>query len=116
MFTRRRFMTTLAAGSAALSVRSAAADLAAPPDRASARVRSAKTGTWSSPATWEGGKPPVPGAFVEIQPGHVVTYDADSSGAIRMVHILGTLAFARDRDTRLDVGLLKIGGDAAEDG
>ena len=33
-----------------------------------------------------------------------------------MVHILGTLAFSRDRDTRLDVGLLKIGGDSSEDG
>ena len=33
-----------------------------------------------------------------------------------MVHVLGTLTFSRDRDTRLDVGLLKIGGDGSEDG
>ena len=33
-----------------------------------------------------------------------------------MIHISGKLTFARDRDTRLNVGLLKIGGDSTEDG
>ena len=33
-----------------------------------------------------------------------------------MVHIAGTLSFTRAKDTRLDVGLIKIGGDTSEDG
>jgi hypothetical protein len=47
-----------------------------------------------------------------------VTYDLDSTQAVRVVHVAGTLAFARDRSTRLNVGLLKIqpGEACAEDG
>src|SRR5438132_56898 len=48
--------------------------------------------------------------------GHTVHYDRSSSDAIRMVHIAGTLSFTRAKDTRLDVGLIKIGGDTSEDG
>ena len=50
--------------------------------------------------------------------GHTVVYDVDSEQAIRAIHVAGTLTFARDRDTRLDVGLIKIqaGDDASEDG
>jgi len=33
-----------------------------------------------------------------------------------MLHVTGNLRFSRDRNTRLDVGLLKIGGDSTEDG
>ena len=41
-----------------------------------------------------------------------------SDQAIRSIHVAGTLAFAPDRDTRLDVGLIKIqpGTDASENG
>ena len=59
---------------------------------------------------------PQGGDTVEIMPGHRVVYDHSSDSAFRMVHILGTLAFSRDCNTRLDVGLLKIGGDSSEDG
>ncbi len=111
MLTRRNFMTTLAAGSAALGSRLPAWAAAEP-----ARTRTAKSGPWSSPSTWEGGQVPAAGAFVEIATGHNVTYDVFSNRALRMVHVLGTLDFARDRNTRLDVGLLKIGGDTTEDG
>jgi G8 domain len=54
--------------------------------------------------------------MIEILPGHTVVYDQQSDQAMRMIHVSGTLTFARDRDTRLDVGLLKIGGDSTEDG
>jgi hypothetical protein len=55
---------------------------------------------------------------VQIRTGHTVTYDRSSDEAIRTIHVAGTLTFARDRTTRLDVGLIKIqAGDAAsEDG
>jgi len=47
-----------------------------------------------------------------------VTYDGRTDGAIRSIHVAGTLRFDPDRDTRLDVGLIKIqaGDDAGESG
>ena len=75
-------------------------------------------GPWSAPATWEGGKVPAAGSRVQIRPGHTVTYDLKSDRVIRSIHVAGTLRFAHDKDTRLDVGLIKIqpGDDASEDG
>jgi G8 domain len=105
MSSRRAFLATLAAGSMATHL---AAEIT--------RVRSVRSGPWSSPATWESNHVPTAGTMVEIQPGHTVVYDHRTEHPIRMVHVLGTLTFARDRNTRLDVGLLKIGGDSTEDG
>lgn len=105
MATRRKFLGTIAAGALA-----ARADTAAPV------VRSARSGRWSAPATWAGKHVPSAGSKVEIQPGHNVLYDVASHDTIRMVHISGTLSFARDRDTLLQAGLIKIGGDSTEDG
>ncbi len=81
-------------------------------------IRSAKSGPWSEKATWEGGVVPGAGARVQVKAGHTVTYDVVSDQAIRVIHIAGTLDFARDRDTRLDVGLIKVqgGDDVSEDG
>jgi hypothetical protein len=81
-------------------------------------IRSAGSGPWSAPATWEGGKVPGAGARVLIRPGHQVVYDVQSDRAIRAVNIAGGLRFAPDRDTRLDVGLIKIqpGEDYSEEG
>lgn len=73
---------------------------------------------WSAAATWEGGKVPGVGARVQIQEGHAVSYDLASDQVIRSIHIAGSLTFARDRNTKLCVGLIKIqpGTDASEDG
>jgi hypothetical protein len=81
-------------------------------------VRSGRSGPWSAPATWEGGKVPTAGAKVQIRSGHSVTYDLKSDQVIRSIHVAGTLTFARDKDTRLDVGLIKIqfGDEATEEG
>ncbi|HKB35940.1 MAG TPA: G8 domain-containing protein, partial [Gemmataceae bacterium] len=81
-------------------------------------VRSARSGPWSAPATWEGDKVPPAGSRVQVREGHTVTYDLKLDRVIRSIHIVGTLCFANDRDTRLDVGLIKIqpGDDASEDG
>jgi hypothetical protein len=81
-------------------------------------IHSAGSGLWSAPATWEGGRVPPAGARVQIRQGHVVRYDRDADQAIRSIHVAGTLTFAPDRDTRLDVGLIKIqpGSDASENG
>ncbi|HZV06896.1 MAG TPA: G8 domain-containing protein [Gemmataceae bacterium] len=81
-------------------------------------IRSVQSGPWSSPDTWEDKKVPDTGARVQVRAGHTVTYDVSSDRIIRSIHIAGTLTFARDRDTRLDVGLIKIqaGDDASENG
>src|SRR5689334_1531015 len=62
-------------------------------------IRSAKSGAWSSPATWDGGKVPGDGAKVLIRPNHKVTYDVASDAVIRTLQVGGTLSFVRDRDT-----------------
>ncbi|HMC63659.1 MAG TPA: G8 domain-containing protein [Gemmataceae bacterium] len=80
--------------------------------------RSAQSGLWTAPATWQGGRVPAAGARVQVRQGHTVVYDVTSNQAIRSIHVAGSLRFAPDRDTRLDVGLIKIqpGEDAREDG
>ncbi len=81
-------------------------------------IRSAQSGRWSDAATWQGGNVPGSGARVQVKAGHVVTYDIKTEGAIRSIHVAGTLRFDPERDTRLDVGLIKIqaGDDASESG
>lgn len=81
-------------------------------------IRSAGTGAWSAAATWEKGEIPAAGARVHIRPGHVVTYDVSSDQPIRAIYVAGTLSFARDQDTRLDVGVIKIeaGEEPTEEG
>ena len=92
-------------------------------------IRSAGSGLWSEARTWEGGKVPDAGDRVQVRTGHRVVYDlslpiADFetrslySPVLRSIHVAGTLTFARDRNTRLNVGLIKIqaGDDASEDG
>jgi hypothetical protein len=81
-------------------------------------LHSARSGPWSAATTWESGKLPTAGARVQIRTGHRVEYDVNSEQVIRSIHVAGVLSFARDRDTRLDVGLLKIqpGDDAGENG
>jgi len=71
-------------------------------------ARSARSGRWSDPATWAGRRVPRSGDSVQVRAGHVVTYDVNSQDAVRVLHVAGTLKFARERSTRLDVGLLKV--------
>jgi hypothetical protein len=81
-------------------------------------TRSAQSGPWSSPATWAGGKVPAAGSSVQIRAGHAVTYDVSSTEPIRALFIAGSLKFADDRDTLLEVGLVKVqaGDDTTEEG
>src|SRR5258708_7876171 len=77
-------------------------------------ICSAANGPWSAAATWEKGRVPSEGARVRIREGHRVVYDVVSDKPLRSILIGGTLSFAPDRDTRLDVGLINIqAGDAA---
>jgi len=79
-------------------------------------IRSVQSGQWSAPTTWEDGKVPSPGVQVLVRKGHTVTYDVQSKDVIRSLHISGVLTFAPDRDTLLEVGLIKIQhGDIVDD-
>jgi hypothetical protein len=73
-------------------------------------VRSARSGAWSNAATWDGCRVPAGGVKVQIRPGHVVTYDvqAPETLVIRALYIAGTLTFAADKVTQLNVGLIRI--------
>ena len=71
-------------------------------------IHSAQSGPWSSAETWQGGKVPGAGAQVLIQRDHQIVYDVDSKDVIRGIQISGTLKFASDRNTRLEVGLIRI--------
>ena len=81
-------------------------------------TKSAKSGPWSAAATWEGNAVPGAGGRVLIREGHAVVYDVKSDAVIRAINVAGTLAFAPDKDTVLDVGLIKIqpGEEYSEDG
>ncbi|HEV8292547.1 MAG TPA: G8 domain-containing protein, partial [Tepidisphaeraceae bacterium] len=80
------------------------------------QIHSAKTGNWSDPQTWEEKRLPKAGERVQIREGHHVVYDVESDQVIRMIHVAGTLSFARDRSTGLDVGLIRIsGGETADE-
>jgi hypothetical protein len=87
-------------------------------DAAPPLIRSARSGLWSAPGTWEGGKVPSAGSRVLIRAGHTITYDLESEEVIRSIRVAGTLTFACDKDTRLDVGLVRIqpGEEASEEG
>ena len=71
-------------------------------------TRSTKSGAWSDPATWVGNGVPGVSARVHILEGHRVEYDVQADAVIRGINIAGTLAFATDKDTLLNVGLIKI--------
>jgi hypothetical protein len=67
-------------------------------------ISSVQSGSWSDPAIWTGRRVPGRGDAVLVAPGHTVTYDTYSDVEIRRLQIQGTLTFARQRATRLDVG------------
>ncbi|MFT5526735.1 MAG: hypothetical protein ACI9HK_004715 [Pirellulaceae bacterium] len=71
-------------------------------------IQSAKSGKWSEPATWKPARVPKHGDRVLVSRETFVEYDVKSEDAIRLLQVVGTLSFARDRDTELNVGVLKI--------
>ena len=79
---------------------------------------SCRSGAWSDPSVWDRGAVPTAGARVQVRSGHTVTYDVDSARPIRFIQVAGVLTFSPARNTRLDVGLIKIeqGETASEDG
>lgn len=70
--------------------------------------RSVRNGNWSDPKTWQPAQVPAKGDRVLITSGTTVTYDVKSKEPIRLIQVVGTLTFARDRDTELNVGIVKV--------
>lgn len=83
-----------------------------------APIRTAKSGQWSDPTTWETKKIPKAGDKVIIRTGHKVLYDVASTEIIRGMQISGELIFDTTRDTRLEIGLIRIqpGDEYSEEG
>src|SRR5262245_44512614 len=52
-------------------------------------VQSVQNGGWSDPKTWSAQRLPKAGDYVQIRPGHQVTYDVHSDEAIRLLHVSG---------------------------
>jgi len=71
-------------------------------------IQSVGDGNWSDAKTWKPARVPGKGDRVLVSRGHHVRYDAKSKDVVRLVQVVGTLEFARDRDTELNVGLLTI--------
>ncbi len=71
-------------------------------------IRSVRSGAWSDPATWKPARIPRAGDRVLVARDTTVTYDVKSDAVIRLVQVVGQLTFARDRDTELNVGVLKV--------
>src|SRR5262245_56639874 len=73
-----------------------------------ATLKTASSGPWSQPSTWENGALPGKGDVVLIRPCHRVVYDVSSDTVLRSVHVGGTLTFSREKDTLLCAGLIRI--------
>jgi hypothetical protein len=71
-------------------------------------IRSVANGHWSDPKTWNPARQPQDGDRVLVTRGSQVIYDVKSEVKIRLVQVVGKLSFARDRDTLLNVGVLKV--------
>jgi len=66
-------------------------------------VRSARSGDWSDPATWQEAALPTAGHVVHVDPGHTVTIRRHLSGGLHHRRALARSAFDPQVDTRLTV-------------
>ena len=72
-------------------------------------IRSIKDGRWSDPNSWHPARVPGNGDRVLVSRDTTIQYDvANKTDVIRLLQIVGRLEFARDRDTELNVGIVKV--------
>lgn len=71
-------------------------------------IRSVASGDWTDAKTWAPNRVPAAGDRVLVSAGTVVRFEAKRSPVIRLLQVAGTLRFARDRSTELNVALLKV--------
>jgi len=75
---------------------------------ASPTITSTGSGNWSSTSVWSAGRLPGAGDVVVINSGHNLTYDANSTAAIKAICVDGTLSFRTDVSTKLTVVTLRV--------
>ena len=71
-------------------------------------VQSVADGDWTDPKIWQPQRLPKAGDRVLISSRTSVRFDAKTTPVIRLIQVAGTLRFARDRSTELNVCLLKV--------
>jgi hypothetical protein len=71
-------------------------------------LQSVSDGKWSDAETWKPPSVPGKGDRVLVSRGTHVEYDVESKDVIRLLQVVGTLEFARDRNTLLNIGVLKV--------
>jgi hypothetical protein len=71
-------------------------------------MRSVSGGKWSDAKTWSTERVPGAGDRVLVARGTRVEYDVQSPAIVRLIQVVGTLDFSRERDTELNVGILTV--------
>lgn len=71
-------------------------------------IKSVASGDWSDASIWQPARVPGRGDRVLVSRGTDVRFDVQQPQVIRLVQVVGALRFARDRDTELNVGVLKV--------
>ena len=71
-------------------------------------IQSVKNGKWSNAETWKPARVPGKDDRVLVTRGTHVEYDVASKEVVRLIQVVGTLRFALDRDTELNVGVLAV--------
>jgi hypothetical protein len=71
-------------------------------------VKSVADGDWTNPKIWQPQRLPKAGDRVLVSSRTSVRFDAKTTPVIRLIQVAGTLRFARDRSTELNVCLLKV--------
>ncbi|MEM8862771.1 MAG: G8 domain-containing protein, partial [Chloroflexota bacterium] len=74
-------------------------------------IQTVRSGDWSNPLTWEGGRLPQAGEHVHISSSHTVILDTDTAGLGSLL-IGGKLIFA-DQPIELTAGWIMVHGDSA---
>ena len=71
-------------------------------------VKSVADGDWTNPKIWQPQRLPKAGDRVLISSSTSVRFDAKTTPVIRLIQVAGTLRFARESSTELNVCLLKV--------
>jgi len=76
-------------------------------DPSRSTIRSARSGPWADPATWDGGQVPAANQIARISAGHTVTIDSQTAVA-HTTCVDGTLRFSPVFQTRLTTGIVLV--------
>lgn len=78
-------------------------------------IRSVADGNWSDPKAWKPERAPAAADRVLVASGTKMVYDSADGGVINSIRVAGSLTFAKDRSTLLNVGDIRVQPGAAGD-